>query len=58
MAAAGVWQRLHRLLLEKLGRAGEIDWSRAVVDSATVAAKKGEETGPNPTDKGKPGRDL
>src|SRR3990170_1956021 len=39
--AAGVWERLHRLFLEKLGRAGEIDWSRAAVDSATVAAKKG-----------------
>lgn len=38
---AGVWQRLHRLLLEQLGRAGEIDWSRASVDSASIAAKKG-----------------
>ena len=39
--AAGVWQRLHRLFLDKLGRAGEIDWSRVAVDSATVAAQKG-----------------
>lgn len=38
---AGVWERLHQVLLEELGRAGEIDWSRASVDSATVAAKKG-----------------
>lgn len=38
---AGVWQRLHLVLLEELGRAGEIDWSRAAVDSASVAAKKG-----------------
>lgn len=39
--ASGVWKRLHQVFLEKLGRAGEIDWSRASVDSATVAAKKG-----------------
>lgn len=39
--SAGVWERLHRMLLEKLGRAGQIDWSRASVDSATVAAKRG-----------------
>jgi transposase len=45
---AGVWERLHLLFLEKLGRAGEIDWSRAAVDSATVAAKKGA-TRPAPT---------
>jgi transposase len=38
---AGVWKRLHHVLLEELGRAEEIDWSRAAVDSATVAAKKG-----------------
>ena len=39
--SAGVWERLHHLLLEKLGRAGQIDWDRASVDSATVAAKRG-----------------
>jgi|SRR5918992_65414 transposase len=38
---AGVWERLHQVLLEELGRGGDIDWSRAAVDSATVAAKKG-----------------
>ena len=27
--AAGVWHRLHRLLLDKLGAADKIDWSRA-----------------------------
>lgn len=38
---AGVWERLHQVLLDKLGDAGKIDWSRAAVDSATVRAKKG-----------------
>ena len=39
--AAGVWDRLHRVLLDRLGRAGAIDWSRACVDSASVPAKRG-----------------
>jgi transposase len=39
--AAGVWHRLHRVLLDRLGLAGQIDWSRASADSASVPAKKG-----------------
>jgi transposase len=39
--AAGVWQRLHELLLAKLNSAEQIDWSRAVVDSSSVRALKG-----------------
>lgn len=39
---AGVWERLHRVLLDRLGRANAIDWSRAVVDSASVPAKRGQ----------------
>lgn len=39
--AAGVWDRLHRLLLDKLGQADQIDWSRASLDSASVAAPGG-----------------
>jgi hypothetical protein len=46
---------LHQVLLDKLGDAGKIDWSRAAVDSASVPAKRGECIGPNPTDKGKQG---
>ena len=34
----GVWQRIHKLLLAKLREADSIDWSRAVVDSASVRA--------------------
>src|SRR5262245_47753154 len=37
---AGVWERLHELLLVELQAAGEIEWSRAVADSSHVQAKK------------------
>lgn len=40
---AGVWDRIHRLFLEKLHQAGEIDWSRAVVDSGSLRAVGGGE---------------
>jgi transposase len=36
---AGVWQRLHHELLNRLGAAGKIDWSRASVDASSVPAK-------------------
>src|SRR5215204_4234855 len=35
---AGVWERLHALLLEKLRAAGKVDWSRAAVDSSHARA--------------------
>ena len=35
---AGVWDELHWVLLSELNAADEIDWSRAVVDSASVRA--------------------
>lgn len=38
---AGVWERLHRELLNRLQEADRIDWSRACVDSASIPAKKG-----------------
>ena len=38
---AGVWEQLHVLLLERLQAANQIDWSRAVVDSASVRAVLG-----------------
>ena len=54
--AAGVWARLHRVLLDRLGRANAIDWSRCSLDSASVPGQRGAScTGPNPTDRGKPG---
>ena len=41
---AGVWERLHRALLERLNAAGAIDWSAAVVDGSHIRALQG---GPN-----------
>ena len=38
---AGVWDDLHRLLLERLHKADRIDWSRAIVDSASLRAVLG-----------------
>ncbi len=39
--AAGVWERLHHVLMDRLGTANAIDWSRAALDSASVPAKRG-----------------
>ncbi len=38
---AGVWEELHRVLLDRLGEVDEIDWERASLDSASVPAKRG-----------------
>lgn len=38
---AGVWERLHQRLLNRLGEADQIDWERAALDSASVAAPRG-----------------
>jgi transposase len=38
---AGVWQAIHAVLLARLNAAGQIDWSRAVVDSSSIRALKG-----------------
>jgi len=38
---AGVWKRLHRLLLTELRRRGQLDLARAVVDSASLRALRG-----------------
>jgi transposase len=40
--AAGVWQQLHRVLLDRFGAADQIDWERACLDSASVPAKTGD----------------
>lgn len=39
--AAGVWRKVHEILLAKLNAAERIDWSRAVVDSSPVRAVGG-----------------
>jgi transposase len=38
---AGVWEELHRVLLDRLGEADRIGWERASLDSASVPAKRG-----------------
>ena len=53
---AGVWDRLHELLLGRLRAAGEIEWSRAIVDSSQVQAKKGAPRRARaPVERGRPG---
>jgi transposase len=53
---AGVWDQLHQLLLARLRGADQIDWSRAAVDASFARALGDvEESGPNPTDRGRPG---
>jgi len=41
---AGVWPQLHRKLLNRLGKAGQIELDTVVVDSASVRAKRGART--------------
>lgn len=38
---AGLWRRLHQAVLDELGSQGLIDWTRAVIDGASVRAKRG-----------------
>ena len=38
---AGVWERLHQVVLRRLNAAGEIDWSRAAADSSHIRALLG-----------------
>jgi len=53
---AGVWKRLHEELLTRLETAGQIDWSRAIIDASYVQAKKGGSgLGPSPVDRGRAG---
>jgi transposase len=49
-ARAGVFERLQELLLDELGEAGQLDWSRVTVDSFSLRAVRG---GPH---RRKPGR--
>jgi transposase len=54
--ADGTWDKIHRELLGRLRGADKIDWSRALIDSSFVrAAYGGDDTGPSPVGRGKPG---
>ena len=53
---SGIWDLIHFVMLDWRARFGKIDWSRAVVDGSSVRAVfGGAETGPNPTDRARPG---
>jgi transposase len=53
---AGVWLKLHALLLAELNGADQIDWERALIDASFAKAPEGgDDTGPNPTDRSKSG---
>jgi transposase len=45
---AGVWRELHRVLLDRLGEADQMDWEHASLDLASVAAKRGRADRPEP----------
>ena len=46
---AGIWQLIHFVLLDWLSRRGQIDWSKAIVDSSSVRAVfGGSRLGPIP----------
>jgi transposase len=40
-AAAGVFDTLHHAVLDGLGEQGQLDWSRASVDTMSVRARRG-----------------
>lgn len=53
---AGIWDQLHHILLHELQDANRIDWSCGAADSTKARALGGgDDTGPNPTDRGKLG---
>ncbi|MEV8248663.1 IS5 family transposase [Streptomyces rochei] len=53
---AGVWDRLHQLLLNELRSKNRLDWERAVIDSSHVrAARQGPKAGFSPVDRAGPG---
>jgi len=52
-AHAGVFERLQEVLLDELGEAGALDWSRVSVDSFSLRAARG---GPRWRKPGRPGQ--
>jgi transposase len=53
---AGVWLKLHALLLSRLRGADKINWSRAAIDCSFARALGGvEDSGPSPVDRARPG---
>ncbi|MGW0538031.1 IS5 family transposase [Streptomyces sp. NPDC003032] len=52
---AGVWEQLHVLLLERLRSKNQLDWERAVIDSARPGRSARPKSGPSPVDRARPG---
>ena len=52
-AHAGVFERLQEILVNELGAAGQLDWSRVSVDSFSLRAVRG---GPHRRKPGRPGQ--
>jgi transposase len=50
---AGVWDALHLTLLDRLGTQDRVDWSRVLVDTASLRAKRG---GPHRRKSSRPGQ--
>jgi transposase len=38
---AGVWDRLHQLVLDELSDIDELDWTRGCIDAVSVRSKRG-----------------
>jgi len=56
---AGVWEQLHRLVLNQLRAEEELDFSRVIVDSSSVrAVHGGKKRGQAPWTAGKTGRNT
>jgi transposase len=56
---AGVWRKLHRVLMDRLNGADKIDWSRAVVDTTSVRAMHGgKKRATAPWTAASPGRNM
>jgi transposase len=54
--AAGIWDKIHQVLLARLRHADRIDFSRFIPDGSHVrAVGGGDETGPSPVDRSKKG---
>jgi transposase len=54
-AKAGVFERLQEDLLDELGEAGQLDWSRVTVDSFSLRAVRGDQVGANRSTEASPG---
>jgi transposase len=52
---AGVWEKLHELLLAELHAADQLEWQRAVADASHLEAKKGRQDRSEPSRPRPPG---